>query len=153
MHLHHDYIDAQREFAIVDAQTAADRWVSSAGMAQTRYTEGVTSTTKDPTALAIQQKAKLKANFNLSVDNGRWERGLSRVGASGWKASAIAKAANFSTGINASRQKFLDAIGPVLQIEAQLQQQIQSMPNATIQDAIQRSAAWQMGLHTWAQSR
>jgi hypothetical protein len=27
------------------------------------------------------------------------------------------------------------------------------MPNNTIQDAIARSAAWQMGLHNWAQSR
>ena len=153
MHLHHDYIDAPHEFFIVDAQTAAERWVNSSGMGQTRYTEGVQATTVDPTARAIAQQAKLLQNFTQSVQNGRWSRGLQRVGAAGWKSAAVAKAGNYATGINASRQKFLDAIGPVLAVEAQLQQQIDSMPNVTIQDAINRSAAWQMGLHQWAQSR
>lgn len=138
---------------IVDAQTAAERWVGSAGMAQQRYTEGIQATNVDPTARAVAQQAKLVQNFTASVSNGRWARALQRVGAAGWKAAAVAKAGNFATGINASRQKYLDAIGPVLQVEAQLQQQIDSMPNVTIQDAINRSAAWQMGLHQWAQSR
>jgi hypothetical protein len=153
VHLHHDYIDAPREFNIVDAQTAADRWVGSAGTAQSRYTEGIQATTVDPTALAVAQQAKLLQNFTASVQNGRWSRGLQRVGGAGWKAAAVAKASNFGTGFQAGRQKYLDAIGPVLQVEAQLQQQISSMPNVTIQDAINRSAAWQMGLHQWAQSR
>lgn len=139
--------------AIVDAQTATDRWVGSAGMAQQRYTEGVQATNVDPTARAVQQQGKLLTNFQQSVTSGRWARALQRVGAAGWKSATVAKAGNFSTGLQAGRQKYLDAIGPVLQIEAQLQQQIDSMPNTTIQDAINRSAAWQMGLHQWAQSR
>jgi hypothetical protein len=138
---------------IVDANTAADRWVGSAGMAQSRYTEGVQATNIDPTARAIAQQGKLLTNFTTAVNNGRWQRALQRVGAAGWKSATVAKAANYGTGINASRQKFLDAIGPVLAFMGQLQQQIESMPDNTIQDAINRSAAWQMGLHTWAQSR
>jgi hypothetical protein len=140
-------------FPIVDANTAADRWAQSAGVAQQRYTEGVQNTQKDPTALAVAAQGKMLQNVTAAVTSGRWARGLQRVGAGGWKAATVAKANNFSTGINASKDKFLAAIGPVLQAEAQLQQTIAQMPNNTIQDAIARSAAWQMGLHNWAQSR
>jgi|SRR5438128_5826189 len=139
--------------AIVDAATAAARWVAAAGQAQVRYTEGVQSTTKDPTALAVAQQAKLTQNFNAAVASGRWSRALQRVGKAGWQTAAIAKAANYSTGINASQDKYLAAIGPVLQIEAQLQQQIASMPSATLQDSINRMAAWATGLHNWALNR
>jgi len=78
---------------------------------------------------------------------------LQRVGGAGWKAATIAKASNFGTGFSAGRQKYADAIGPVLAFEAQLQQQIDSMPSATIQDSINRMAAWANGLHQWAQTR
>jgi hypothetical protein len=139
--------------AIVDAQTAAQRWTQSAGAAQQRYTEGVQATTKDPTQLAIAQQAKLQNNFVAAVSSGKWSRALARVGAAGWKAAAVAKANNYSTGINASQQKYMDAIGPVLQVEAQLQQQLQSMPSTTIQDSVNRAAFWINGLHQWALNR
>lgn len=122
-------------------------------MAQQRYTEGVQATSVDPTALAVAQQAKLVANFQAAVNNGRWARALQRVGGAGWKSATIAKASNFGTGFSAGRQKYLDAIGPVLAFEAQLQQQIDSMPSTTIQDSINRMAAWANGLHQWAQGR
>ena len=138
---------------IVDAGTAAARWVQSAGAAQQRFTEGVQATQKDPTSLAIQAQPKLVANFNAAVSSGKYARGLQAVGQAGWKAATVAKAQNYSTGINASQDKYLAAIGPVLQIEAQLQQQISAMPNNTLQDSINRMAAWATGLHNWAASR
>lgn len=139
--------------AIPDANTVADRWVQSAGAATARYAEGIQSTQADPTALAVQQQAKLVQNFTQSVTSGRWARGLQRVGKAGWQAAAIAKQSNFGTGISASRDKYLAAIGPVLQVEASLQSQIQAMPSTTLQDNINRMVAWATGLHNWAQSR
>jgi hypothetical protein len=138
---------------IPDAATVAQRWANSAGAAQTRYTEGVQSTNLDPTALAVAQQTKLLQNFQQAIQNGRWSRSLQRVGKAGWQAATVAKAANYSTGINASQQKYAEAIAPVLQVEAQLQSQIASMPKATLQDSINRMAAWATGLHNWAQSR
>jgi hypothetical protein len=138
---------------IPDAATVADRWAQSAGQAQTRFTEGVQSTTKDPTSLAIGQQAKLVQNFNSAVQNGRWQRGLQKVGKQGWQAATIAKAQNYSVGVNAAKSKYAEAIAPVLAVEAQLQSQIASMPSATIQDSINRATAWMTGLHNWAQSR
>lgn len=138
---------------VVDAATATSRWTQGAAQGQTRYVEGIQSTTKDPTALAIQAQPKMVANFNQAINAGRYQRGLSKVGKAGWQAASVAKAANYSTGINASADKYQQAIGPVLQQIGSLQQQIAGMPNNNISDAIARSAAFQMGLHNWAQSR
>ncbi len=138
---------------IVDAQTAAQRWQQSAGAAQQRFTEGVQQTTKDPTALAQAQSAKLLNNFTQAVTSGRWGRNLARVGKAGWQAATVAKAQNYSTGINASVEKFAAAIAPVLAFEAQLQARIEAMPSTTLADSIQRMTVWATELHNWAASR
>lgn len=138
---------------IVDAQTAAQRWQQGAVQGQARFTEGVQNTQKDPTALAVQQQAALLNNFSQAVTSGRWARALSRVGAAGWKSATLAKANNYGTGITASVQKFTDAIAPVLAYEAQLQQQVQSMPKGTLADSLARAQAWITGMYNFGQNR
>ena len=76
-----------------------------------------------------------------------------RGGKAGWQAATVAKAANYSTGIQASAQKYEAAIGPVLQQIASAQSQIAGMPNATFADSINRMVAFATSLHNWAQSR
>jgi len=139
--------------AIPSAAEVAQRWTQGASAGSTRYVDGVQGTTKDPTALAIQAQGKLLANVTQAISSGRWARNLGRVGKAGWQSATVAKAANWTTGINASATKYEQAIGPVLQQIASLQSQIASMPNNTIEDAIARSAALQRGLHNWKLSR
>src|SRR5437867_2023903 len=132
--------------AIPDANTVADRWANAAGTAQARFTEGVQATTVDPTALAVAQQTKMQNNVVQAISSGKWARGLQRVGKAGWQAATLAKANNYATGIQASKQKYMEAIGPVLAVEASLQSQIKSMPSTTIQDRLARANAWAMGL-------
>lgn len=139
--------------AVVDAATAAQRWVGAAAGAQQRYVDGVQSTSKDPTALAIAQQNKLLTNVTQAITSGRYARNLSRVGKAGWQQAAVAKAANYSVGIQAAQAKYEQAIGPVLSQIATLQSQIASMPSATFQDNLNRMVAFATGLHNWAQSR
>ena len=139
--------------AIPSAAEVAQRWQAGISSSGTRYTDGVQSTTKDPTALAIQNQGKLQNNFNQAVSSGRWARNLGRVGKVGWQTATVAKAQNWQTGAQASVGKFETAMGPVLQIEASLQSQIASMPSATLADSIARMAAWATGLHNWKLSR
>lgn len=138
---------------VVDAATATARWTAGASQGQQRFVEGVQSTTKDPTALAIAAQNKMLANVTAAITSGRYARGLSRVGKAGWQQATVAKAANYSVGIQASSAKYETAIGPVLSQIASLQQQIASMPSATLQDNINRMIAFATGLHNWAQSR
>lgn len=139
--------------AIPSAAEVAQRWSAGISASGQRYVDGVQSTAKDPTALAIQQQGKLSANFNQAVSSGRWARNLGRVGKAGWQQATVAKASNWQTGASASTAKFETAMGPVLQIEASLQSQIASMPKATLADSIARMAAWATGLHNWKLSR
>src|SRR5438105_15717738 len=94
-HLYFAEWDGPFEPGITDAATAAARWVGAAGTAQQRFTQGVESTTKDPTALAGNAQAKMRQNVVASIDSGRWARGLQSVGKAGWQAAAVAKAGNY----------------------------------------------------------
>jgi hypothetical protein len=136
-----------------DVATSVDRWAAAAGQGQQRYTEGVQSTTKDPTALAIAQSGKLVANFTQSVSSGRWARNLAKTGKAGWQAATLAKAGNYGTGIAAGRAKYESAMGVWLPIIHSAAAQVNNMPKATIEDSAARSRAFMVALHTAKQSR
>lgn len=138
---------------VVDASTAAQRWVQGAAQGQQRFVEGVQSTTKDPMALAAAQQNKMLANVTAAITSGKYARGLARVGKAGWQAATVAKAANYAVGIQAGAARYEQAIGPVLAQIGSLQGQIAGMPRATFQDSINRMVAFSTGLHNWAQSR
>lgn len=127
---------------MLDATTAAQRWQQSASGAQARYTEGVQATTKDPTALAAAQASKMLAGVQQAVQSGRWQRRLAEVGAAGWKSSTVSKAGNYSTGINASGPKYQQGYGQFAAYMQPYQNQIDSMPKATLADSIARATAW-----------
>lgn len=138
---------------IVDASTAAQRYVAGASQGQQRFVEGVQNTQKDPTALAVAQQQKMLANVTAAITSGKYARGLNRVGKAGWQQATIAKAANYSVGIQAGAAKYEQAIGPVLAQISSLQSQLASMPRATFQDSLNRMVAFSTGLHNWAESR
>lgn len=138
---------------VVDAATATQRWQAGAAQGQQRFVEGVQATSKDPTALAIAAQNKMLQNVTQAITSGRFARNLARVGKAGWQSATVAKAANYSVGINASASKYEQAIGPVLQQIGTLQGQIAQMPNNTFQDSLNRMVAFATGLHNWAQSR
>ena len=138
---------------VVDAATATQRYVAGAAQGQQRFVEGVQNTSKDPTALAIAQQQKMLTNVTQAITSGKYARGLSRVGKAGWQAATVAKAANYSVGIQAGASKYEAAIGPVLSQISTLQGQLASMPRSTFQDSINRMVAFSTGLHNWAQSR
>lgn len=139
------YVEGNR--VATDLATTVSRWTQSASGAQTRFTEGVQSTTKDPTALAVAAQAKLTAGFNDAVNSGRWARNLQAVGGAGWKAATVAKANNYSTGISAGTPKFQAAMQTWLPIIQSAAQQVQSMPNNSFSDALARSNAMATLLH------
>lgn len=126
---------------MLDAATAAQRWQSAASTAQTRYTEGIQNTTVDPLALAAAQASKMLAGVQLAVTSGRWQRNLQQAAAT-WKQDTIAKANNYSTGINASGTKYQQGYGAFAQYMQPYQNQINSMPKNSLADSIARATAW-----------
>lgn len=127
---------------MLDSATAAQRWQQAASTAQTRYTEGVQNTQKDPTALAAAQASKMLAGVQQSITSGRWQRRLAEVGRAGWQSATLAKANNYSTGIAASGTKYQQGYGAFAAYMQPYQNQIQSMPKNSLADSIARATAW-----------
>jgi hypothetical protein len=132
---------------MTDLATTVSRWQQSAGTAQTRYTEGVQTTTVDPTQLAVAAQTKLLSGFNDAVQSGRWARNLQAVGKAGWQSATLAKANNYSTGIAAGTQKFQTAMQTWLPIIQSAAAQVQTMPNNSFADSLARMNAFATALH------
>jgi hypothetical protein len=126
----------------VDAATATQRWQAAAGSAQTAYTQGVQNTTKDPTALAAAQAQKMLNGVTQAVTSGYWQRRLADVGQNGWKQATVAKAANYGVGVQASASKYQAGYQAFWNYMTPYEQQLQSMPKATLADSIARATFW-----------
>lgn len=135
---------------IPDAQSYADKWSARTSAAAQDYAQGVAQTDKDPTALAIAAQARLVNNFNASVQSGRWANRLRATGKAGWQSAVASKGvANFQNGVSAARDKVAAAAGPLLAFEANLQRQVQGMPNVTDADREARALAWMRGMRQY----
>lgn len=127
---------------VVDAATAQQRWQSAAGAAQTKYVDGVQSTSKDPTALAAAQAQKMLNGVTQAVSSGYWQRRLADVGKSGWQSATVAKAANYGTGIQASGTKYQQGYTAFWNYATPYLNQVLGMPKTSLADSIARATAW-----------
>ena len=64
-----------------------------------------------------------------------------------------AKAANFGTGVSASEQKYVAAVGPLFQFMGAEQAKIAGMPSGTLAASIARATTWMTDLHNYKLSR
>jgi hypothetical protein len=135
--------------AILDAATATQHWQNSAGAAQTAYTQGVQNTTVDVIGRAVAQAQKALNGYTSAITSGLWARRLTDVGTTGWKSAAVAKAANYGVGIQASGGKYQAAYSAMLPTMQALQAQIDAMPNVTLADSIARATTWIQGMHNY----
>lgn len=133
--------------AIPTAQVVADRWSAAASQGGQRYAEGVQNTDIDVVGRAIAALPQAAANYAQAISSGHTARRLAAVGTQGWKAAVAAKgAANYSTGIAASKTKYQNRMQAVLTVEAGLQQQIRSMPSGSPAASNARMIAWSDGM-------
>src|SRR5882724_4133134 len=92
--------------AVAPAQNWGTAWQQGVGGAQQKYTDGIQNTSVDVVGKAIAAQPALLANFTNSITSGEWARRLAAVGTAGWKAAAIAKAANYLNGATAGLPRY-----------------------------------------------
>ena len=132
---------------MLDASSAAQRWAQSAGQGQQRFTEGVSNTTKDPTALAIANQQALVSNFTQSVVSGRWAANLRAAGKTKWQAMTLAKAGNYAAGIAAGEGNYQAAAAKWFPFMQTVQAQIHGMPSGSLAASQARANAWSTALY------
>ena len=108
-----------------NAQQALNNWTGSAGRAATDYQAGVESYNGDWAGATTRQQAVMSNNWNQSVANGTWARGVQNKGTNGWKKDTIAKIGNYSTGFQAGATQFGTAIAKIIAAEANI---VSSLP-------------------------
>lgn len=131
----------------VDLATVVQRWKDGAGAAQTRYVEGIRSTTKDPVAAAIAASQAMLSNFQQAITSGRWQRNLSAVGKAGWQQASEDKASNYGTGITAGASKYEAAMNTWLPVINQAAAAANAMPSGTLALNLARANAFATALY------
>jgi hypothetical protein len=132
---------------MADLATTVQRWRDSASQGQQRYQEGVQATQVDVVGRAVAAQPKMLANVQQAITSGRWARRFQEKGTAGWKAATIAKASNYATGIAAGADDYQRAMQEWLPIIQSAAASVQSMPNTSFQDSLNRMTAFATALH------
>ena len=89
------------------ASESAKKFVERAGAASQDYKEGAMNTSKDQAQAAIAGKVNWQAGIQAAIAGGRYEKGLSASGKSGWLKGVTEKGANrFAEGVASGADKY-----------------------------------------------
>jgi hypothetical protein len=130
-----------------DLASVASSWANSAAGAQQKFVDGVQNTTKDPVARAIAAQPAMLANYSQSITSGRWQQRIAAVGKAGWQQATIAKAQNYSTGIQAGRGNYESAMQTWLPIINQAAATVNAMPSGSLAANLARANAFATALY------
>ena len=123
-------------------QQWADSWSAGVTGAGQKYTQGIQDTTIDVVGRALAKQGEMVAGFTQAVTSGEWARRLGAIGTSGWKAAAIAKAANYATGATAGKARFQTFAQQAQPFWQSASQSIDAMPSGGKSNALARVGAW-----------
>jgi len=100
---------------------------------------GVAAVTSSPTLAAAAKKDKMRANVTRALDTGKWEGGLKRVSLEEWKRKMSEKGlGRVAAGIDAAQDKVAAFASELLPYQDRLKAEISKMPDATLEDNINR---------------
>lgn len=121
----------------------ASKWASRLSGATEDVRRGVQRVTEAPTQKAAAKKDKMKTKLVQAIDSGKWERALRAVDLGSWQAAFMEKGINrIASGAQASQRKMSEFASKLLpHIDAAVSK-IQSMPDVTLEDNINRMTAF-----------
>lgn len=120
------------------AQVAA-KWASRAQGATQALQDGINNVQTAPGQLAAAKQDKMLANLTASVLSGKWAANVSAVSLQQWKEAMLTKGVQrYGAGVNAAQPKMQAFMAKLLPYQQAIQAQLQSMPDLTLQDNIQR---------------
>ena len=131
----------------MSAQEITQKWQQRTSAATEEYKKGVQSVQVAPGELAAAASQKALLNYQEAINSGRFAKRVRSVSLEAWKTAASEKgAARIASGVQAAGAKttgFWQEFLPHLQ---SVQSQVNSMPNVTLEDGIQRAVANMRGL-------
>jgi hypothetical protein len=128
-------------------QQIAEKQMRRTKAATTDMVNGVNAVSVAPSKLAVAKKQKAVNNWNEAMQSGKWERNLGRVTLDEWKKSMIEKGVGrVAAGVDASQAKLEAFYSELIPFQADLSKKIDSLPDLTVEDSIQRASTWIRGM-------
>lgn len=107
-------------------QQGAQKYQTNAQAATPAYEAGIQGTNVDVVGRAIQAAGAAVQNYTASITSGRWAAALNASGGTqNWKAQAVAKSANYTSGIAQGVPKYQAAAAKLYPF---IEQTVQSLP-------------------------
>ena len=129
--------------ATLTAAQFADKHIRRTKAALEDMRAGVNAVTVSPTLKAAAKADKMKARLVEAIDSGKWAEGLKRVSLEEWKDKMLKLGVSrVSQGLDENRGKIEAFAAQLLPyIDAGIPK-INSMPDVTLEDSIQKMAEW-----------
>ena len=108
---------------------------------------GVQKVTESPTAKAAAKESKMLQNVQSAVQSGKWAARLKAVTLEEWKSKTVEKGlGRIAAGVDGAHGKMVAFASQLLPYEATLKDQINKMPDLTLEDSISRATSWIRGM-------
>lgn len=139
--------------AKLTASEFAEKWARRLQASAPDIQKGISRVDQSPTEKAAAKQDKMLQNVTAAVQSGKWAAGLRRVTLSDWKSAATNKGIpRISQGVTGAQPKVTEFATQLLSFQDSLQGKIQSMPDLTLEDSINRMNTWVRGMATFKRS-
>lgn len=108
---------------------------------------GINRVTVAPGEQAAKKQDKMRNNIVAAIDSGKWASRTRSVSLESWKKAATEKGVGrIAAGIDGARAKVEGFFSQLLPYQENLQNKVNSMPDLTFEDSIQRATEWMRGM-------
>jgi hypothetical protein len=126
----------------------AAKWAQRTSAATADYSAGIQRVQTAPGQQAAAKEQKYQAGVQAAVTSGKWRRNVAGVSLQQWQEAAMNKGAQrLATGAQAAQSKMAAAGARILPMIDQVAAEVARLPDTTVEDRINKSAAFQRGLH------
>lgn len=128
-------------------QEAAEKWGRRLKGSTEDIRRGVQRVREAPGVRAAAKVEKMRERLVAKIDDGTWEERVSAVPLDEWKGKMLDKGiGRISAGVDAANGKQVEFFGQLFEHQERLQQQLEGMPDLSLEDNINRVTTFLRGM-------
>lgn len=128
-------------------QEAAEKWGRRLKGSTEDIRRGVQRVRDAPGVRAAAKVEKMRERLVAKIDDGTWEERVSAVPLDEWKGKMLDKGiGRISAGVDAANGKQVEFFGQLFEHQERLQQQLEGMPDLSLEDNINRVTTFLRGM-------
>lgn len=132
---------------MANPQQAALKWANRTKGATNEYRQGISAVTESPMVKAAAAADKYLNRVQEAVNSGKFAERLRNTSIDKWKSNALEKGAQrIAAGVDGSVGDVEDFYSELFPFQERLASTVDAMPDATIEDSINRMVAWTRGM-------